>query len=293
MTEQEFRKLKQLDLIQILLTQGNEVTMQQGDLDRKNERLELLLEENDIIKAKLNDRDAMTEMIRQKLNESDERIRELEEELKELYADRKIELEEAGSLVQAALELNKIFEAAQKEAEQYIQNGAQKIEGLTFDAASESTDHSGAEQIELKPEQPEIVLEQSELVSGQSELKSEQPELVSGQSELKSEQPELTPAQQAEDSVIGGYCHEEETISCGCPIEEETLTGEILKEEDVIKAPSEEEMSGRKEEEEKSQMKEASEVKEAPAAVSIPKPVKEPGQAKTKGLLRFFWKWKK
>lgn len=279
MTEQEFRKLKQLDLIQILLTQGNEVTMQQGDLDRKNERLELLLEENDIIKAKLNDRDAMTEMIRQKLNESDERIRELEEELKELYADRKIELEEAGSLVQAALELNKIFEAAQKEAEQYIQNGAQKIEGLTFDAASESTDHSGAEQIELKPEQPEIVLEQSELVSGQSELKSEQPE--------------LTPAQQAEDSVIGGYCHEEETISCGCPIEEETLTGEILKEEDVIKAPSEEEMSGRKEEEEKSQMKEASEVKEAPAAVSIPKPVKEPGQAKTKGLLRFFWKWKK
>lgn len=260
MTEQEFRKLKQLDLIQILLTQGNEVTMQQGDLDRKNERLELLLEENDIIKAKLNDRDAMTEMIKQKLNESDERIRELEEELKKLYADRRIELEEAGSLVQAALELNKIFEAAQKEAEQYIQNGEQRIEGLTFDDASVLADHSGAEQIEHKPEQPEPVLEQPEPVLEQPEHKPEQPELVPEQPELKPEQPEPTPAQQAEDLVTEECRHEEET---------------------AIKTISEgEPPAGQQAAEEKK-------------PIAKEKPTKEPEQVKPKGLLRFFWKWKK
>ena len=88
MTEQEFRKLKQLDLIQILLTQGNEVTMQQEDLKKKNERLGLLLEENDIIKAKLNDRDAMTEMIKKELNECDERIGELEKHNLSIHAPR-------------------------------------------------------------------------------------------------------------------------------------------------------------------------------------------------------------
>lgn len=273
MTEQEFRKLKQLDLIQILLTQGNEVTMQQGDLDRKNERLELLLEENDIIKAKLNDRDAMTEMIKQKLNESDERIRELEEELKKLYADRRIELEEAGSLVQAALELNKIFEAAQKEAEQYIQNGEQRIEGLTFDDASVLADHSGAEQIEHKPEQPEPVLEQPE-------HKPEQPELVPEQSELKPEQPEPTPEQQAED-LVTVECHHEEETAIKTILEGETPGGQRAAEEKP------------EEEEKKSTVIEESAVKETFSAVKAPKPAKEPEQVKPKGLLRFFWKWKK
>lgn len=280
MTEQEFRKLKQLDLIQILLTQGNEVTMQQGDLDRKNERLELLLEENDIIKAKLNDRDAMTEMIKQKLNESDERIRELEEEMKELYADRRIELEEAGSLVHAALELNKIFEAAQKEAEQYIQNGEQKIEGLTFDETSASTDHGGAEQIELKPEQPEFVPEQPELVPEQPEIVLEQSELVSGQSELKSEQPELTTAQQAEDFVTEECRHEEET-AIKTISEGETPAGQWAAEEKSA------------EEEKKPTVKEELAVKGTSSNVKAPKPLKEPEQVKPKGLLRFFWKWKK
>ena len=67
MTEKEFRKLKALDLIQMLLTQSNEVSAQQEELDRMDIRLELLFSENDIIKAKLNDRDAMTELIKQKL----------------------------------------------------------------------------------------------------------------------------------------------------------------------------------------------------------------------------------
>ena len=134
MTEKEFRKLKALDLIQILLKQSGEVAEQQSDLDRKNAQLELLLGENDIIKAKLNDRDAMTEEIKKKLDESDERIRKLEIEVKNLYSDRQITLKETGSLVQAALELNQIFELAQREAEQYIYNVERRIGARHFEA---------------------------------------------------------------------------------------------------------------------------------------------------------------
>lgn len=134
MTEKEFRKLKTLDLIQILLRQSAEVAEQQKDLDGMSVQLELLLEENEIIKAKLDDRDAMTEVIKKKLDESDERIRVLEEEVKNLYSDRQITLKETGSLVQAALELNKIFELAQREAEQYIYNVERRIGARRFKA---------------------------------------------------------------------------------------------------------------------------------------------------------------
>ncbi len=134
MTEKEFRKLKTLDLIQILLRQSAEVAEQQKDLDGMSAQLELLLEENEIIKAKLDDRDAMTEVIKKNLDESDECIRVLEEEVKNLYSDRQITLKETGSLVQAALELNKIFELAQREAEQYIYNVERRIGGRRFKA---------------------------------------------------------------------------------------------------------------------------------------------------------------
>ena len=103
MTEKEFRKLKTLDLIQILLRQSAEVAEQQKDLDGMSAQLELLLEENEIIKAKLDDRDAMTEVIKKNLDESDECIRVLEEEVKNLYSDRQITLKETGSLVQAEI----------------------------------------------------------------------------------------------------------------------------------------------------------------------------------------------
>ena len=134
MTEKEFRKLKTLDLIQILLRQSAEDAEQQKDLDGMSAQLELLLEENEIIKAKLDDRDAMTEVIKKNLDESDECIRVLEEEVKNLYSDRQITLKETGSLVQAALELNKIFELAQREAEQYIYNVERRIGGRRFKA---------------------------------------------------------------------------------------------------------------------------------------------------------------
>lgn len=49
----------------------------------------------------------------------------LRSELKKTYqrlADRKIQLEQAGSIAAAALRLNEVFEAAQAAADQYLEN---------------------------------------------------------------------------------------------------------------------------------------------------------------------------
>lgn len=142
MTEKEFRKLRPLDLIQLLLAQGNEVSQMQAELDKKNEKLALLKEGNDILKAKLNDRDALVELLKVRLDESDADIRELERKAEELYSDKWIDLDKMGSLTEAAQELYKIFEVAQQEAEQCLQETEQRQgelpQGLEYMTAIET-----------------------------------------------------------------------------------------------------------------------------------------------------------
>ncbi len=223
MTEKEFRKLKALDLIQMLLTQSNEVSAQQEELDRMDIRLELLFSENDIIKAKLNDRDAMTELIKQKLNESDERIRELEKEVKSLYSDRIIELEEAGSLVQAALELNKIFEAAQKEAERYMYGAERGIEGRRYHAVGMTDRSQESQRIKPAEDQPELARDTFER---QRQSKAEVKPIVK---EVRNEE------------FIAGKLGNEEPIT-GEPITEKPTTEELITEKPTIEEPTTEEL---------------------------------------------------
>lgn len=120
MTEKEFRKLRSLDLIQILLTQGNEEARLQEELEKQKAHLAELREYNDSLKTALNDKDALIETLKQDLNQSDEDIRNLRAELKELYADKLINLENIGSLTEVAKRVNYIFETAQREAEEYL-----------------------------------------------------------------------------------------------------------------------------------------------------------------------------
>lgn len=59
------------------------------------------------------------------LIESEKRVRQLEEELaeaKEQLEDRRIQIENSGSIAEAALKLNGIFEVAQAAANQYLEN---------------------------------------------------------------------------------------------------------------------------------------------------------------------------
>lgn len=120
MTEKEFRKLGIDDLVEILMVQNDEVLRLQGELDRRKEELASHTERNDTLKARLNERDAETEILKEKLNERDARIRELEAEIEASKADRRIALEEIGSIAEAARSLDAVFEEAQKNAEIYL-----------------------------------------------------------------------------------------------------------------------------------------------------------------------------
>ena len=64
-------------------------------------------------------------------SKENERLREQLRQAEEQLADRKIEIETAGSIAQAALQQNGVFEAAQKAADQYLEN----IQRLAEEAA--------------------------------------------------------------------------------------------------------------------------------------------------------------
>lgn len=61
----------------------------------------------------------------------EKRVEKLEKELEEARAqlqERQIRIEESGSIAEAALKLNGIFEAAQAAADQYLENIKQQVE---------------------------------------------------------------------------------------------------------------------------------------------------------------------
>ena len=124
MTEKEFHKMKAQDLVKLLLAQGEEASKLQEELNQKIEALVSLQEYNESLKVKLDERDARTEELKKDLDESDACIRGLEAEIAELKANQWIELEEAGTLKDAARQIRRVFEEAQREAEQYLYSGA-------------------------------------------------------------------------------------------------------------------------------------------------------------------------
>lgn len=57
-----------------------------------------------------------------------ERLRSQLQKTKELLATRVIEIENAGSIAEAALALNGVFQAAQRAADQYLENVRRQAE---------------------------------------------------------------------------------------------------------------------------------------------------------------------
>lgn len=122
MTEKELRKLSRQDFLQLLLMQGNELKTLQETLDKTKAELELTQQSNERIKLRLNEKDALIEKLKSRLDAKDVTIRKLVNEMSRRQANRRIELDEAGSIAAAALKLNGVFEAAQKAADQYLYN---------------------------------------------------------------------------------------------------------------------------------------------------------------------------
>ncbi|MBQ2327043.1 MAG: DNA repair protein, partial [Clostridia bacterium] len=63
----------------------------------------------------------LLEMLISQMKEN-ERLQEQVEELAAQLEDRRIMLEEAGSIAEASLRLNGVFQAAEKAAQQYLDN---------------------------------------------------------------------------------------------------------------------------------------------------------------------------
>ncbi len=69
---------------------------------------------------KLNRTDLLELLLEQ--SKENEQLREELRQAQEKLASRKIEIDHAGSIAEAALRLNGVFEAAQQAAEQYLEN---------------------------------------------------------------------------------------------------------------------------------------------------------------------------
>lgn len=128
MTEREIYRLKKHDLLQLLLTQGKEAAEQQERINSLIASLAEMEEGNNRLKSKLDEKDALIEKLKGRLDEKDARIAKMRETMKTWRNNREIELLEAGSIAEASLKLNKVFEAAQKAADQYLYNLRQRCE---------------------------------------------------------------------------------------------------------------------------------------------------------------------
>lgn len=115
MADKELRRLKRRDLLRMLLAQCEETERLQRESDEAKAELALLSESYERLKIKLNVKD-------ERLNQKDVKIAELNRTIREMKESKAIELEKAGSIAEAALQLNGIFELAQQCADQYLMN---------------------------------------------------------------------------------------------------------------------------------------------------------------------------
>ncbi len=108
MTDKALHKLSRKELLQMLLAQAREA-----------ERLSGLLAETE---EQLHELEDTYERLRDRLDNKDLQIRTLRETLEAERNKREIELQNAGSIAEAALRLNGVFEAAQQAADQYLES---------------------------------------------------------------------------------------------------------------------------------------------------------------------------
>lgn len=168
MTDKELHRLSRRELLQLLLTQAKDTEELRHLAEEREEQLESLRENYERLKKRLDHKDAQIHDLRLALHEE--------------RTNRRIELEEAGSIAEAALRLNGIFEMAQKAAEQYLYNIRllhEKEEayaaGIAEQEAPEETEYPGKDLRDSLTEEEELP-DQKESI--QEEYPSEQDESI-------------------------------------------------------------------------------------------------------------------
>lgn len=107
MTDKELQKLGRRDLLQLLLDQAQEAEQLRQELSAANGRM--------------GEMEETYERLRERLNDKDAQIQELSQSLQMEQEDRISSFTEVGSITEAALRLNGVFDAAQKAADLYLQ----------------------------------------------------------------------------------------------------------------------------------------------------------------------------
>lgn len=86
-----------------------------------------------------------------------DRLREENASLRSELENRRIAVSESGSIAEAAIKINGVFEAAQKAAEQYLEN----VMGVLPETEEPKTEEARTEvQPEVKPEEPPAAAEE-------------------------------------------------------------------------------------------------------------------------------------
>ncbi len=149
MADRELKKLNRRELLKMLLVQCEETERLKQESDDIREEFESMAESYERLKKKLDLKDA-------RLNEKDAKIAELRGQIEEIKRSKAIELEEAGSIAEAAIRINGVFEAAQRAAEQYLMN-VRELSGR--EAAKESGKKKVGARTAVKAEENQIPFE--------------------------------------------------------------------------------------------------------------------------------------
>lgn len=106
MTDKQLQKLGRRELLRMLLDQAKETERLSQELTETANQLHQLEETYERLRLRLDSKDAQ--------------IHELKTTLQEEREKREVEMQEAGSIAEAALTLNGVFDAAQKAADLYL-----------------------------------------------------------------------------------------------------------------------------------------------------------------------------
>lgn len=149
MTEKELHRLKRSDLLSLLLAQGQEAGKLQSDLQQTTQAHNLATEQNDRLKARLDEKDAQIERLKEKLNEKDAQLERLKKRLDEKDArivnqaaqiaeytsGRFLNMETVSSLTEISRRVDMVLQAAQKASQRFLRNAQERAQQQLQQAA--------------------------------------------------------------------------------------------------------------------------------------------------------------
>ena len=129
MTVKELQKLRRQELLQLLVEQGRVIVNLMNEQDELEKEILQFEDSNERLGKKVEEKDIMIERLTGRLRNKEEKIAELKTEKETWSSDRQVHLEQSDSIADAVLRLNRFCEVAQQAADQYLYNIRQKCIG--------------------------------------------------------------------------------------------------------------------------------------------------------------------